>query len=97
ASDQVIHQGRSVLLIKHNGSGAYMDFPSFIQVDGLAIRRAHPNYTFKNASGATATYDPFGSCVWIERGHDITIADNEITDCSQGIFSRSTDEGDFAV
>ncbi len=97
ASDQLVHQGRSVLLIKHNATGPSDGFPSFIQVDGLAIRRAHPNYSFKDAAGATKTYDAFGSCVWIERGHDITIADNEISDCSQGIFSRSTDDGDYAV
>ncbi len=96
-SDQDIHQARSVLLIKHNGSGSFTDFPSHIQVDGLAIRRAHPSYTFKDAAGATHNYDSFGACVWVERGHDITIADNDITDCTQAIFSRSTDDGDFAV
>jgi hypothetical protein len=98
ASDQVIHQGRNVILVKHNGSGPYMAYPSYIQIDGLAVRRAHPSYTFTDAAGATMQkYDSFGACIWIERGHNITIADNELSDCSQGLNSRSTDEGDFAV
>ena len=32
----------------------------------------------------------------MERGHGITIADNAISDCSQAIFTKSTDDGAFA-
>jgi hypothetical protein len=95
--DQDVHQARSVIVVKHNAAGNFTDFPSNIQIDGLAVRRAHPDYTFTDAAGASKPYDPFGACIWVERGHDVTIADNDISDCSQGIFSRSTDDGDFAV
>jgi hypothetical protein len=91
-----IHQGRTVIAIKALASGTYNAYPSWITIDGLNIRAGHPNYTFKNAAGATKTYDPFGACVWIDRGHNILIADNEISDCQMAIFSKSNDEGDFA-
>jgi hypothetical protein len=91
-----IHEARSVVTIKGNAD-TWDDAPSYIQLDGLAIRGAHPSYQFKDRTGATQTYSEFGACIWIERGHNITIADNEISDCSQGIFSKSTDDGDFAV
>lgn len=91
-----IHQTRSVIVIKPLASQAYEDYPRNIQIDGLNIRRAHPNYTFTDAAGVVKRYDDFGACIWVDRGHDILIADNEISDCSMAVFSKSTDDGDFA-
>lgn len=96
-SDRVIHEGRTLILVKHDGSGDHTAIPSHIQIDGLFIRRSHPDYSYTSSEGRTGKYDPFGACIWIERGHGVVIADNEISDCSQGIFARSTDEADFAV
>jgi hypothetical protein len=91
-----IQESRSVVMIK--GSAAeWTDVPTYIQIDGLAIRGAHPSYSFTDTHGATQAYTDFGACVWVDRGHNITIADNEISDCSQGIFTKSTDDGSFAV
>jgi hypothetical protein len=92
-----IHQDRTVIAIKAAANGNYTDVPSWISIDGLVIRAGHPNYTFKNADGATRPYAAFGACVWIDRGHNILIADNEISDCQMAVFSKSTDEGDFGV
>jgi hypothetical protein len=98
ASD--FHQGRSVIVIKPLAGPTTQDwtaYPTNIQIDGLVVRSAHPNYNFTDASGAAKTYIAFGACIWVDRGQNITIADNEITDGSQGIFSKSTADGDFAV
>ncbi len=97
ASTSDIHQARSIVVIKSLATQDWTARPSHVQIDGLAIRRAHPNYTFTDAAGATKPYSKFGACVWVERGHDITIADNEISDCQMAIFSKSTDDGDFAL
>ncbi len=91
-----IHQGRTLIAIKANASGTYADYPSWITIDGLNIRAGHPSYSFRNAAGATKTYDPFGACIWVDRGHNILIADNEISDCQMGVFTKSNDEGAFA-
>lgn len=94
-----IHQYRSIIVIKPLATQAYEAYPRHIQIDGLDIRSAHPDYQFTDASGNTKRYvtDGFGACIWIDRGHNITIADNEISDCTNGVFSKSTDDGDFAV
>ncbi len=91
-----IHQARSVIVVKPLAGQPYEAYPRFIQIDGLTIRRGHPNYTFTDAAGAAKTYAAFGACIWVDRGHDILIADNEISDCSMAVFSKSTDDGDFA-
>lgn len=96
----LIHEERSIIVFKplaRSDANAWTSYPSHIQVDGLAIRRAHPSYTFTDTGGASHPYTDFGACIWIDRGHDITIADNELSDCQMGIFSKSTDDGDFAV
>ena len=94
-SNGMLQESRAVVMIK--GASEFTDYPTNIQIDGLVIRGAQPAYRFRNARGASQPYTDFGGCIWIERGHDITIADNEITDCTNGIFSKSTDDGPFAV
>ena len=91
-----IHQGRSIIVIK-NKAGTYTGTPSHIQIDGLTITRAHPQYSFTDAGGAVKNYIDFGAAIWIDRGHHITIADNEISDSQMAVFSKSTDDGSFAV
>ena len=93
-----IHQSRSIIVIKPlAASQAYTAYPRHIQIDGLTITRAHPSYTFTDASGKLQNYDSFGAAIWIDRGQNITIADNEISDSQMAVFSKSTDDGDFAV
>ena len=92
-----LHESRSVVLINRLGSEDFKAYPTHVQVDGLHIRGAHPRHQFTDASGQRKPYVEFGACVWIERGQHVTIADNEITDCTHAIFSRSTSDGDFAV
>src|SRR5690606_1376766 len=36
-------------------------FPTHVQIDGLDIRQAAPNYTFTNSKGAVKSYDSFGA------------------------------------
>ena len=92
-----IHQARSVIVVKPLATQPYEAYPRYIQIDGLNIKRAHPNYSFTDASGASKRYDDFGACIWLERGQNILIADNEISDCTMAVFSKSTDDGDFAL
>ncbi|MBD9468356.1 hypothetical protein [Pseudoxanthomonas sp. PXM01] len=91
-----LHQSRSVIVIKPAASAGWEAYPQHIQIDGLDIRSAHPSYQFTDSDGARRRYDEFGACIWVERGHGITIADNAISDCSQAIFTKSTDDGAFA-
>jgi hypothetical protein len=92
-----LHQSRSVILIKPPASAAWTDFPEFVVIEGLEIRGASPTHSFTDTAGAVHPYQAFGACVWIERGHGVVLRNNVIHDCSNGVFSKSTDDGDFAV
>ena len=92
-----VHQDRTVIAIKPLATDAWTAYPRHLQIDGLKITRGHPSYRYRTAAGVERAYAPFGACIWIDRGQYITIADNEITDCQMGVFSKSTDDGDFAV
>lgn len=93
-----IQEARAVVLVDRLGSQDWGSaFPTNIQIDGLEIRGAKPGNTFTNAFGATQAYVDFGGCIWLERGHNLTVVDNVIYDCTNGIFSKSVDGGDFLV
>ena len=92
-----VHQDRTVIAIKTLATEPWTAYPRHLQIDGLKITRGHPDYRYRTAAGLERRYAPFGACIWIDRGQHITIADNEITDCQMGIFSKSTEDGEFAV
>jgi hypothetical protein len=92
-----IHEGRTLILLKGDANN-YTSFPQYVQIDGLNIRNAYPGTPYTNTAGKSTSYnDPFSACIWVDRGHNITIADNEISGCAMAVFSKSTDDGDFAV
>ena len=92
-----LHQSRSIILVNRPGGDNWKDHPTHIIIEGLELRGANPANTFTDTGGVQRGYEEFGACIWIERGHWITIANNEIHDCTNGIFSRSTEDGEFAV
>lgn len=96
-STSYLHQTRSVIVVKKLGAQDWTTHPSHVQIDGLEVRGAKPGNTFTDTAGTVRPYVEFGACIWIDRGHDITLADNVIHDCSQGVYAKSTDDGAFAV
>ncbi|MGE5451287.1 MAG: Ig-like domain-containing protein [Acidobacteriota bacterium] len=106
AYGNLLHETRSIIVVKPLSTSAWTAYPTFVQIDGLEVRGATAANTFTDSTGTVRnyTYDPyssavnnFGACIWIDRGQNITIADNVIHDCTNGIFSKSTNDGDFAV
>jgi len=97
-SSRVLQQARGIVVVDRLRSRqGWKDYPRHIRIDGLAIGHARPESSFRDAEGRTQRYRDFGACIWVQRGHHISIADNEIHDCVMGVFSRSTDEGDFEL
>lgn len=74
---------RALIYIASNGGV----LPTHLQIDGFAIQKVHPDYG----------HPKFGACIFIAQGHNITIADNEISDCNQAIFSTSVDGSENTV
>jgi hypothetical protein len=97
-SSRVLQQARGIIVIDRlRERQGWKDYPRHIRIDGLAIGHARPEDSFRDAEGRIQRYRDFGACIWLQRGQHITIADNEIHDCVMGVFSRSTDEGDFEL
>ena len=85
-------EGRGIVFIGLNRNlDAWTDHPSYIRIDGLAFQKAHPNYSYTDTAGKKRAYVDFGAAIWVDRGWNVTIADNEISDATHAIFSRSID------
>lgn len=97
AYGNILHETRSVIVVKPLSTQGWTAFPSYIQIDGLDVRGANSANTFTDSKGVLQKYVDFGACIWVDRGQNITIADNAIHDCTNGLFSKSTEDGDFAV
>ncbi len=93
-TDNNIQETRSIVMIDRLSTQDYETaIPSYIQIDGLEIRGASPEHSFTNSLGGKQSYESFGACIWLQRGHHVILADNVIHDCSQAVFSHSADDG----
>ncbi len=66
------------------GSGA-----AYIAIACLDIHTGRPGTSFTDASGSDSEYAENAACVYLEEGHHITLAQNQIHDCGNGIFSSN--------
>lgn len=55
------------------------------------------NSTFTNGAGATATYNAAAACIRLRQAHHITIRNNEIVNCGDGLFAGSLPDSDNHV
>ena len=97
AYGNILHETRSIIVVKPLSTAGWTAYPTYIQIDGLELRGANPSNTFTDSTGTVRPYETFGACIWVDRGQNITIADNIIHDCTNGLYSKSTNDGDFAV
>lgn len=91
---ELSYWGENRSVIKIGGSGIPAnDVPSYIVIENLEIRSAHPDYSFTDDNGNPGTYTTSAASIFIETGNNITIRNCVIHDSSNGIFSawESTD------
>lgn len=60
---------------------------SFIIIENLEIRSAHPDYNFANHEGILEKYRNNASSIFIESGNNITIRNCVLHDSGNGLFS----------
>jgi hypothetical protein len=93
-TDNNIQETRSIVMIDRLSTQDFETaIPAYLQIDGLEIRGASTAHSFTNSLGTVQSYDSFGACIWLQRGHHVILADNVIHDCSQAVFSHSADDG----
>jgi hypothetical protein len=79
--------------IKIGGANVPQDtMPKYIVIENLEIRGAHPSYQFTGRNGAIQTYSTSASPIFVEKGENITIRNNIITDGANGFFVASSDD-----
>lgn len=79
--------------IKIGGANVPQDtMPKYIVIENLEIRGAHPSYQFTGRNGALQTYSTSASPIYVEKGENITIRNNIITDGANGFFVASSDD-----
>ena len=74
--------------LRRNGQD-WGDKPRWIVIEGLELKNAHPTLSFMNARGETKTYYENAACVFVERGEHITMRNNEVHGCANGLFVAS--------
>ena len=79
-------------VIKIGGANIPADtMPRFIVIEGLEIRGAHPDYQFTGRNNVVQNYASAASPIFIEKGENIIIRNNIITDGANGLFAASSD------
>ncbi|MBX3288985.1 MAG: putative Ig domain-containing protein [Acidobacteria bacterium] len=80
-------------VIKIGGANIPADtMPRHIIIENLEIRGAHPNYQFTGRNNVVQNYASAASPIFVEKGENITIRNNIITDGANGFFVASSDE-----
>jgi parallel beta-helix repeat protein len=91
--DVQYNEGLAGIIVKRGPSvqDAYGTYePKWIVIQGLAVRGARSGSTFTTLAGGTFTRGSSG-CIWIQSGADITIRNNDVSDCAFGIFLMAKD------
>ncbi len=60
-----------------------------IIIDGLHIRNAKNTYSYTRMDGSSDSYENGAACIRIQAGDNIVIRNNELENCSNGIFTMS--------
>lgn len=69
--------------------------PQYITIQNLKLTGANETTSFKNPSGVTTKYDPFGGAIYAVRVSHLTVENCEITDTGTGIFVNSKGQSYF--
>ncbi len=90
------HQPRGLIIIGHAYNNQdYWANPKYIILEGLKITHASPEFTYTDLSGAKVAYVQFSAGVFIQRGENITIRNNEFTESNLAIYGGTGSGGEL--
>ena len=70
----------------------YEQKPRNIVIEGLHLTGANEYNTYTSAAGSAGLpYDAFAACIRVQKGDNIVIRGNELSDCGNAIFAMSRD------
>lgn len=82
-------QTRGLVIVAMRDGDLYGTKPEYVTIKGLEIRGAYYQYQYTNSAGTRQNYPGLAAGVFVERGENITIAGNIITDSGNGLFVAS--------
>lgn len=82
-------QTRGLVIVAMRDGDLYGTKPEHVIIKGLEIRGAYYQYQYTNSAGTRQNYPGLAAGVFVERGENITIQGNIITDSGNGLFVAS--------
>jgi hypothetical protein len=65
--------------------------PSYIVIENLDVRSAHPSYSFTDDHGAAQTYASNAAAIYVERAQHLVIRNCVLSDSGNGLFVAAFD------
>ena len=81
-------QDLGIITIYHNVYGIKA---ANIIIEGLHLEKAHPDYQYRNTAGDLRSYEDGAACIRVQAADNVTIRNNEINNCGNGLFAMSQD------
>lgn len=67
--------------------------PGYIEIAGLQIQDASPNYSFTAENGTATRYEAFSACIYSRSAEHILIRNNLLTNCGLGFYNWTGSSG----
>lgn len=84
-----VHERRGIVTVTTPRNEEKEKKPHHVVIEGLEIRNAGEPLKFTDTKGDTQSYYDNGACIFVERGEDIILRNNEVHHCANGIFVAS--------
>jgi hypothetical protein len=82
-------EGRGIIKVGGTSSPGPSQPPSWIWIQGIEIRSAHPGYGFTDDAGGAQVYEQNAAAVFLEEGEHLFVVDSVLQDCGNGLFSTA--------
>ncbi|HWP06975.1 MAG TPA: right-handed parallel beta-helix repeat-containing protein [Polyangiaceae bacterium] len=76
-------------IVKLGGADAPGGPAAYVTIECLDITSARPGISFEDAGGASTEYSENAACLYIEDGSHLTLRNNTVHGCGNGIFASS--------
>jgi hypothetical protein len=84
-------QERGVVTLSLRDDDKWGSKPRYLEINGLNLRGASPDYSFTDQEGKTRHYGKSAAALFIERGEHIVVRRCVLTDSANGLFVASGD------
>ncbi len=81
-------EDQSLIAVARDATKAAGFKPGYIEIRGLELRHAHPNYAYARQSGGADTFSTYSGAIHLHGAEHVRIADCDIHDNAAGLVSN---------